>query len=77
MLTFTLGLTITITILIHSLAEQWDQEAVDHLEVVRAEMEAKYFQVITIRINGIYIYNCMFTITFSVTVTIISNLEFS
>ena len=29
-----------------SLAEQWDQEAVDRLEVVRAEMEAKYTQEI-------------------------------
>ena len=51
LLTFTVTITITITILMQSLAEQWDQEAVDRLEVVRAEMEAKYFQVITNRIT--------------------------
>ena len=69
----TITITITITISIQSLAEQWDQEAVDRLEVVRAEMAAKYSQEIAITINDIY--DCIFTITFSVTVTMISNLE--
>ena len=51
LLTFTI--TIRMTVLMQILAEQWDQEAVDHLDVVRAKMEAEYTQDIAITINDI------------------------